>query len=573
MTQPSKRGDWKYRAVVFGLLPCALGLGSAQYARWTDAVWMTDAGWFWPTTLASISAAILLKLVFSAIADTSSAVAAWITLGTTWFYAPMWIMAAEVPYSAAIVGRDGSAHLVSDVTRHREHKVWFLTDRSGVRIVRNVAGTVTASSLELEYRYAVPYIGTRRHGEDISGPLAKAADAILREIAQGTRASRIALIEDRAVQAGVLARVCRAAAGDGIVCPLKMSVSPQKEETALGGVWSTRYTEDEAIEEKHLPSLVQLLTLTDSSLVRRDKVFAVFLELANSVAPLSRVAQKPYLLDDDQFNEVIRRILISPEGGDAAVEIVTKVNRSSEPQRLALRAKALAEARIATILDNAGELRISDAEITQLAPRMRLTFAAAPADAVHALNIFGDRLPPETQRAAVNGIVSAKSSYALSAMQHLNFSTELRRDLMNKILGDAALDDFSDARLSKEKLQAILTPSEMRQLITVAVNRGERSDEWLDFALTSLPMFDMTLTDRRILLNGLLFKSPKAALEFVSKNQDYLAPDEISEITRDYTRTVTGDFCLHLSHRNKNWRTRYFSEAQLQIFRDCAKSR
>ena len=86
-------------------------------------------------------------------------------------------------------------------------------------------------------------------------------------------------------------------------------------------------------------------------------------------------------------------------------------------------------------------------------------------------------------------------------------------------------------------------------------------------------MFDMTLADRRILLNGLLFKSPKAALEFVSKNQNYLAPDEISEITRDYTRTVTGDFCLHLSHRNKNWRTKYFSEAQLQIFRDCANSR
>ena len=138
---------------------------------------------------------------------------------------------------------------------------------------------------------------------------------------------------------------------------------------------------------------------------------------------------------------------------------------------------------------------------------------------------------------------------------------------MNKVLFDAVLDDFSDAQFSKENLLAILTPLEMRQLIAVAVKRGEKSDKWLDFALASLPIHDMTLAERRILLDGLLFKSPKAALEFVSKNRDYLAHDEINEITRDYARTVTGDFCLHLSHRNNNWRTKYFSDAQLQIFR------
>ena len=573
MTQPSKRKNWKFRAVVFGLLPCALGLGGAQTARWSDAVWMTDAGGFWPVTLASISATILLKLVFSDFEDTTIGITAWLTLWITWFYAPMWITATQVPYAAAIVSRDERVHRVSEATRNPEHKVWFLTDRSGARIVHNVAGKVTVSGLELGYRYAEPYIGTRRQGEDLSDPLTSAAAAILREQAQGSRTSRIALIENRAVQDGVLAKICHAAIGERTTCPLKMSLTAQKEETALGSIWSTHYTEDEAIEEKHLPTLVQLLTRADSSLVQRDKVFGVFLDLARSIVPLSQVAQKPYLLDVDQFNEVIRRILISPGSGDAAVEVIIGVNRLSEQQRLALLDKALAEAKISTILDRSVELRITDSEITRLCPRMRPAFSAAPADAVRALTIFGDRLPTQTQRDAVDAIVSAKASYALSAMKRLNFSTELRRDLMNKVLLDSVLDDFSDAQFSKENLLAILTPSEMRQLIAVAVKRGENSDKWLDFALASLPIHNMTLAERRILLDGLLFKSPKAALEFVSKNRDYLAPDEISEITRDYARTVTVDFCLHLSHRNNNWRTKYFSDAQLQIFRDCAKSK
>ena len=38
-------------------------------------------------------------------------------------------------------------------------------------------------------------------------------------------------------------------------------------------------------------------------------------------------------------------------------------------------------------------------------------------------------------------------------------------------------------------------------------------------------------------------------------------------------RPSAPDFCLHLSHRNKNRKTDYFSEAQLQIFRDCAQSK
>jgi hypothetical protein len=47
----------------------------------------------------------------------------------------------------------------------------------------------------------------------------------------------------------------------------------------------------------------------------------------------------------------------------------------------------------------------------------------------------------------------------------------------------------------------------------------------------------------------------------------------VNEVTRDYTRTIPTDQCLHLSHRNKNRKMEYFSDAQLQIFRDCAQSK
>ena len=86
-------------------------------------------------------------------------------------------------------------------------------------------------------------------------------------------------------------------------------------------------------------------------------------------------------------------------------------------------------------------------------------------------------------------------------------------------------------------------------------------------------MSGMTPAEQKSLLTELLFKSPKAALEFVSENRRYLEPAEVNEVTRDYTRTITADLCLHLSHRNNNRKMEYFSEAQLQIFRDCAGSK
>ena len=248
------------------------------------------------------------------------------------------------------------------------------------------------------------------------------------------------------------------------------------------------------------------------------------------------------------------------------------MNRLTELQRRTLRSKAIDEARISLVAENAAVLRLSDAELARLGPRMRQALLADPATAVRILDIFGDRLPIETQRAAVDGIVAAKAHFALSALGRLNFSQELRNLLLQKVVADVALDDFTAARLSKERLQDALKPAEMRALITVAIKRGEVSDDWHNFAMETLPVPDMTPAERRVLLNGLLFKSPKDAMEFASRNRDFLDPAEVADVTRDYTRTITRDFCLHLSHRNKNRRTQYFSEAQLQIFRECAES-
>ncbi len=560
-------------ALVFWLLPCVLGLGAAQALRWTDTVWLTTAGGFWPITLAAASIAILIRRSFSPFSDGTIGGAAWVTVVLAWFFGPVWASAIEVPYAAAVVSTGGRVHNVREVARYPEYKVWFMTDRRGTRIAHNVAGKFNASAIEIEYRYADTYIGTRRHGEDLSIPLIRAASEMLKVEAQRPRALRIALLDDAAVQNRLLARICGATVGDRVECPLKMRMLPLNEAMGLGGTWSKYYSETEAIDEKHLPTLVRLLTTADSSIADPDRVFALFLELADSVMPLSQVAQHPYFLSDGQFNEVIRRILVSPDSGDEAVAILPRSNRLTEEQRRALRAKALGEASIARIVAHAGPLRISDADIAALAPRMRAAFVGDPAVAVRALEAFGERLPAEAQRDAVDWIIKGKASYALAALAHVNFSDDLRRDLMKKVLSDGVYEDFSVARLTKDKLQAVLIPAEMKALIAMAVKQSDQSKQWFEFALSSLPIRSMTPAERQSLLTGLMFESPKAALEFVSKNRPYLDAAEVNEVTRGYSRTVATDFCLHLSHRNKNWRVDYFSEDQLRIFRECAEGK
>src|SRR5262249_53433937 len=260
-----------------------------------------------------------------------------------------------------------------------------------------------------------------------SEPRRRGTSRIREEQAAQTRSAKIELIEKRAVQDRVLASICRATVGDRVACPLTMKLSPQKEATALGSPWSPYYSEREAIEEKHLPTLLKLLTLPDSSLVQRERVFVLLLEISEDVAPLSQLAQQSHLLDDDQFDLVIRRILAAPGCGNEAVAIVSKVNRLTSEQRLALRVKALGEASIATLLAHAVPLRVSDPEIAQLAARMRSDFMADPGVAVRALEVFGERLPFDVQRDAVTEIVKAKTAYALAALPHVNFSAALRR--------------------------------------------------------------------------------------------------------------------------------------------------
>ena len=270
---------------------------------------------------------------------------------------------------------------ISCARRHgiQRLKVRFLTDQPGTKIVRNVVGKMIASALELEYRYAEPYIATRRHNEDLAEPLRRAASAILQEQAALPRSAKIELVEKRAVQDRVLESICRATVGDRVACPLKMRLSPQKEAMAPGATWSPYYSEKEAIEEKHLPTLLKLLTQPDSPLVHRDEVFALLLEIAeDDVAPLSQVAQQSHLLDDDQFDRLIGRILAAPGCGNEAVAIISKANRLTPEQRLALRAKALGEASIATVLAHAMPLRLSDPDIAQLAARMRSGFHGRP---------------------------------------------------------------------------------------------------------------------------------------------------------------------------------------------------
>jgi hypothetical protein len=550
-----------------------LGLGAAYYLRWSGSVWLAIAGTFWPIFLTCTSVAILIRLVFSPYDDRMIATSAWLTLLVTWFYVPMWVSAIQVPHAAALIDSGGRVRLASEVARLPGYEVWLLTNNPHIRIVRNTSGTVVTNFLHLNYSYAEPYIATRPHQDDLLDPISSAATAILQEEAKRPRASRIALLDDDSARKRVLEKICRTAVGDQAACPIKMSLIPQNEATAIGATWSKFYSEKEAVQEKHAPTLMRLLTQSDAPLVDRDQVFAALLECADSISQISQVAQKPYWLTDDQLAELLGRIMASPESGNEAAAIVAKVVRLKSEQRSKLRAKAIDEATIAVLLDHAVAMRITDAEIAQLALRMRAAFSTNPGDAVRALELFGERLPSETQQDAVSEIVKAKASYALMALAHLNFSTELRDDLMKKVLADADYGDFSQAKLSKEKVQGMFTPKEMRALIEMAVKRSEDSEKWMNFTLGSLAISEMTPAERRSLLTGLLFKSPRAALEFVSENRRYLEQEEVNEVTRDYTRTIAADLCLHLSHRNANRRIEYFSEDQLQILRDCAQAK
>ena len=560
-------------ATVFGVIPCILGVGIAQYLRWRGTIWLTSAGAFWPIVSLVTSIAVLLIFAFSSAKDRTARIWGWLILTWTWLYFPLWLTAQEIPQSSAVVSREGRVFVASEWARQPSDKVWLLTGRAGDKIVRNVAGIATINAAEVQYRYSEPYISGRSNGEDLSAPVISAATAMLREEAQKSRSRRISLFDNREVHDQLLAKLCRAIAPKEAKCPLKLSLVPQTEATIPGAVWSKFYTEKEAMDEKHLPTLVQLLTQDNSRLVERERAFALFLDLAQSPEMLATVARKSSGLSASQFDDLLKRILTSPGCGNEAVAVLSKVNRLTEEHRRALRAKVFREASLASIANNATALRISDSEIGQLAVRMRPPSELAPEVAVLVLEIFGERLPAEAQEEAIASIVKANASHALAALRHVNFSSSLREKLLGKIISDASYEDFEAARLSREALEELLTPTEMRALIATLIKRSETSTKWLSFVIRVLPVRAMTGLERKTLLNGLLFESSKSALEFASEQRQYLEAEDVNEITFDYTKTITPDFCLHLSHRNKNRKTDYFSETQLQIFRDCAQSK
>ena len=74
------------------------------------------------------------------------------------------------------------------------------------------------------------------------------------------------------------------------------------------------------------------------------------------------------MLNDYQFDELIRRILVAPDGANEALGILAEVNRLNQEQRQALRAKVFREASIALIVKHVVPLRISDAEIQLSSP-------------------------------------------------------------------------------------------------------------------------------------------------------------------------------------------------------------
>jgi hypothetical protein len=558
-------------AVVFGLIPCVLGTGIAQYLRWTGTVWLSNAGAFWPIVCFVSSVTILVTLAISSKKDRTARVWGWLILTWTWLYLPLWLTAREIPQSSAVAPRDGRVFVASEWARHPTDKIWLLIGPSGARVVRNVAGKATLNTAEVQYRYLDSYISARSNGEDLSSPVIAAASTLLTEESAKSRSSRIALFEKRDVHDQLLRKICRAIAPSEAKCPLNLSISPQAEATIPGAVWSKFYTEKEAIEERHFPTLVQLLIQDNSRIVDRDRVFALFMDLANTPEALSTVARKSRILDTTQFDELIKRIVATPGCGDEAISILSRVVRLTEEHRRELRAKVLREASLALLANNATTLRISDPELAQLALRMHASSELTPEAAVLILEKFGQRLPIEAQHDAIASIVKASATHALAALKHVNFSSAWREKLLAKILSDATYGEFETARISREALEDLLAPTEMRHLIAHVVRKSETSKKWLDFAVRTLPVHAMTPVERKTLLNALLFESTKSALEFASEQRHHLDAEDVGDITRDYTRTVTPDFCLHLSHRNSNRKTDYFSETQLQIFRDCAQ--
>lgn len=569
---PKRQNAWT-KLTVFGIIPCIVGIGIGQLLRWSGAIWLSDTSGVWPVVCLITAAAASMMLTGASPGDKVIHVCVWLIIAWTWLYFPLWVAATEVPQSSAVVHKDGRVYVAGDWARHPTDNVWLMTGRSGKRIVRNVVGTALIRGVEVKFKFAESFVARRDDDEDLARHIISAADAALAVEAGKSRSSRIALFAKSDAHDRLRSVICRAivaSSGDS-ACPLSLTLAPHTSATIAGGLWSTSYSEEEAIREKHLPTLMQLLTQDNSRLADRERVFALFMELAETGSELVKVARKPRLLTDRQFDDLIGRILADPNCESEVVNVLVEVKRLSLEQRRALRAKAFREASVATIVKSVALLHISDSEIALLAPRLRQASEANPETAVSILEVFGERLPAEIANDVVRAIINGRPLHALSALRHLNFSISLRETLLRKVLADATLEDFEAAKVSRETLESTLSPTELRALLVSVLGKSKSSAKWLEFAIRALPAHAMSVTERKTLVDELMFSNMKSALEYVSENRQYLDSADVSEVTRSYAMTVTREMCLHLTHRNTNRRTEYFSESQLQIFRDCAE--
>ena len=283
---------------MFGIIPCVLGVGIGQYLRLSGVIWLTDAGGFWPVVCLGASLATFINLAVTSVRDRTLEVCAWLVITWTWLYFPFWLTAAEIPQSSAVVSRDGRVSIAGDSARQPGNKVFLLAGRGGNKIVRNVTGTATINSLEVKYRFAEPYIAGRRDEEDVSKPLIGAVSSALAVESTKSRSARIALFETPKAHGRLIEDICRAVVQDGGACPIKLTLTPQVAAKNVGGVWSKHYTEQEAINEKHLPTLVQLLTQDNSQLGARDAVYSLFMEIADAPGEMAKVARRSRMLDE-----------------------------------------------------------------------------------------------------------------------------------------------------------------------------------------------------------------------------------------------------------------------------------
>src|SRR5215510_5054544 len=192
-------------ATVFGVIPCILGVGIAQYLRWRGTIWLTSAGAFWPIVSLVTSVAVLLGFAISSSKDRTARIWGWLILTWTWLYFPLWLTAQEIPQSSAVVSSDGRVFVAGEWARQPSDKVWLLTGRTGDKIVRNVVGAATVNAAEIQYRYAESYVSRQANGEDLSAPVISAATSILTKEAEKSRSWRIALFEKSEVHDQLLA--------------------------------------------------------------------------------------------------------------------------------------------------------------------------------------------------------------------------------------------------------------------------------------------------------------------------------------------------------------------------------